>query len=325
MSKITQLSRSILILCWVFGCSAGDDSDDTLMPPSMSGGSDPTNPPESEAPSEDLSIGEPGLHRENGELIFRTEPFTIAAGEEQYPCWTTTTEEPLKVTETEFTGGPGIHHITFATTSVPEPAGFSDCPVLFKPTWLPLLTAGAGALTVSLPDGVAHELPAGTQLLTQLHLFNTTEEDITRAIVVKLQTTDEPDTQPVQLGGFGTFQVSLPPLQRSALTHECTLPSSTRLVSLTPHMHQLGTSIMLELGTSANDLQPVFTRDPWDFEQQTIENVDMTLEAGQYARVTCNYNNTTDRTVTYGESTLDEMCFIGLFSVGGGPIACVAF
>ena len=50
----------------------------------------------------------------------------------------------------------------------------------------------------------------------------------------------------------------------------------------------------------------------------------MKLEAGQYSRVTCNYDNTTDRTVTYGESTLDEMCFIGMFSVGG-LINCVEF
>jgi hypothetical protein len=321
MAKIKQLSRSILILCGLFGCSAVDDSDD-----STAGTGAPTDTgPVVEPDPATVPVGEPGLHRENGELLFRTEPFTIAAGEERYPCWTTTTEEPLKVTETEFTGAPGIHHLTFAKTLAPEPAGFSDCPVLFKATWQPLLTAGAGALKVSLPDGVAHELPAGTQLLAQLHLFNTTEEDITQPVVVKLQTTDQPDTQPVQLGGFGTFQVSLPPLQTSALTHECTLPFGTRLVSLIPHMHQLGTSITLELGTSANDLQPVFTRDPWDFDQQTIENVDMTLEAGQYARVTCNYNNTTDRTVTYGESTLDEMCFIGLFSVGGGTLACVAF
>jgi hypothetical protein len=195
---------------------------------------------------------------------------------------------------------------------------------LFKPTWAPLLTAGAGALTVSLPDGVAHEIPAGAQLLAQLHLLNPTDEDITQAVAVKLQTTDEPNTQPVQLGGFGSFDVSLPPNQRTTITNDCTLPSDSRLVAFIPHMHQFGTSIMLELGTSANDLQPVLTRDPWDFEQQTIENVDLTVKAGQYARATCNYDNTTDRTVTYGESTLDEMCFIGTFQVGAS-INCVAF
>jgi hypothetical protein len=274
---------------------------------------------------EDLSAGEPGLEqREDGTLIFRTEPYTIPAGEEHYPCWTITTEEAFKVTKVEFAGAvkAGVHHLTFATTLAPEPAGFSDCPVLFKTTWRPLLTAGAGALTVSLPDGVAHEVPAGSQLLAQLHLLNTTEEDITQAVAVTLQTTDEPNTQPVQLGGFGTFDVSLPPNQRTTLTNDCTLPSDSRLVAFIPHMHNLGTSITLELGTSANDLQPVLTRDPWDFDQQTIENVDLPVQAGQYARVTCNYNNTTDRTVTYGESTLDEMCFVGLFTVGGF-ISCV--
>ena len=63
-----------------------------------------------------------------------------------YAIATTTTEEALKIREIDFAGSAGVHHLTFARPRVPEPAGFSDCPVLFKATWLAMLSAGAGAI-----------------------------------------------------------------------------------------------------------------------------------------------------------------------------------
>jgi hypothetical protein len=89
-------------------------------------------------------------------------------------------------------------------------------------------------------------------------------------------------------------------------------------------MHQLGTSMKLELGTSADDMQLIYSRDPWDFDQQTIDGLDMTVEQGKFARLTCNYDNTTNRTITYGESSFDEMCFLGIFWIGS-PTNCVVF
>lgn len=329
MDKIGRVSRSVLILCGVSACSGGADDDGTLMQPSTPGmPSAPANASMNTAgaaadPATEANA-EPGLHRENGALVFRTEPITIDAGEERYVCWALSTEEALNVQAVEFAGASGVHHLTFAQTVVPEPEGISECEVLLKQTWRPLFSAGAGANRLSLPAGVAHVLSAGTQLLVQLHLLNVTDEAITEAYALAMETTDEPGTQPVQIGGFGSFRISLPPRQQSKVQNECNLSHSARVVALMPHMHQLATSMTFELGTSADDAQMIYARDPWSFDQQTIDNVDMMLEQGKYARVTCNYDNTTDQTVTYGESSFNEMCFLGAFWVGA-PINCVAF
>jgi hypothetical protein len=80
----------------------------------------------------------------------------------------------------------------------------------------------------------------------------------------------------------------------------------------------------LELGSTADDLQTIYARNDWNFDQQTVDTLDLDVQAGQYARITCNYDNTTDRTVTYGESSLDEMCFLGVFWVET-PMNCVQF
>jgi hypothetical protein len=49
------------------------------------------------------------------------------------------------------------------------------------------------------------------------------------------------------------------------------------------------------------------------------------LKAGDTVDVECTYNNTTDRTVAFGESSLDEMCFIGLykFPLSDDGLVCI--
>lgn len=328
MNKHRAMRCSILITCTLFACS-GDShpSEQAPMQSSAAGSTAATNidPRPAVDPSPvPATTNAPGLHEENGVHVFRTEPFTIPSGSERYTCWTVKTDKPLNVGAIKFAGSSGVHHLTFAQTIVPEPEGLSECEVLLKMTWLPLFSAGAGANKLSLPEGVAHQLAAGTQLLVQLHLVNVTDVDVTKTVELELELSDAPNPQAVKIGGFGSFKISLPPHQKSKITHECSLPSTSRVVALMPHMHQLATSMTLEMGTSASDLQPIYARDPWDFDQQSIDNVDMQLEAGKYMRVTCNYDNTTDKTVTYGESSFNEMCFLGAFWVGT-PMNCVQF
>lgn len=48
----------------------------------------------------------------------------------------------------------------------------------------------------------------------------------------------------------------------------------------------------------------------------------MMIDANAPVRVTCNYVNTRQQAVTFGESSFDEMCFLVLFVVGG-PTGCI--
>jgi hypothetical protein len=162
------------------------------------------------------------------------------------------------------------------------------------------------------------------QSVVQLHLVNAGAKETRDVAEIAMQVTQNADTEAVQIGGFGSFQIALPPAQKSSITSECTLPRTSRLVALMPHMHQLATSMKLELGPSKNDLKVIYSRDPWNFDQQTIDSLDMTVEQGRFARLTCNYDNSTDRTIGYGESSYDETCFLGIFWVGE-PTNCVIF
>jgi hypothetical protein len=71
-------------------------------------------------------------------------------------------------------------------TLAPEPDGMSECDVLFRTTWEPMYLAGAGSSSLEFPENTAHKIAAGTQLLSQLRLFNTTDKLATGSLEVKM-------------------------------------------------------------------------------------------------------------------------------------------
>ena len=53
---------------------------------------------------------------------------------------------------------------------------------------------------------------------------------------------------------------------------------------------------------------------PYDFDRQTIHPIEaIELRAGDTIDIECRYDNYTDSTVRFGDSSLAEMCFLGLF------------
>lgn len=66
---------------------------------------------------------------------------------------------------------------------------------------------------------------------------------------------------------------------------------------------------------------------PFGFEEQAVYQIEpVELRQGDVVKTECTWNNTTDRMVTFGESSLDEMCNMALFRypAGARPVfACV--
>jgi hypothetical protein len=71
------------------------------------------------------------------------------------------------------------------------------------------------------------------------------------------------DPRPVSTYIFGSADVSLPAGQMTEVKGDCTLREDVKLIAGFPHMHLLGTSMRLEVGTSPNAMKTVFNRDPF--------------------------------------------------------------
>lgn len=256
-----------------------------------------------------------------GELVFRTDMINLPAGKESYICFSSTLDHDVVVDG--FTKGAQsfVHHIQFVKTLAPEPEGQAECNVLFRITWLPIFLAGAGASELRLEEGVGHALPSGTQLMAQLHLLNAGDRDIHQQVEIRMHLSTSPNPTPVSPWAIGSSDINLAPRQAGRAQNVCTVKGQVDLVAVFPHMHLLGTSLTVETGKTMASLMPLYTRDPYSFDDQHMEKFKASLQDGDLVRVTCNYMNTNDMVANFGESTHDEMCFFIGYALGDPPLA----
>jgi hypothetical protein len=104
------------------------------------------------------------------------------------------------------------------------------------------------------------------------------------------------------------------------MTHDVTL------FSVAPHMHQLGTYMKVVAEPAGSD-EVVLHDGPYDFTEQRYYSIDpLELAQGDTVRVECTHTNTTDHLVTFGDSSLAEMCFAGIYRypADGDAFPCIA-
>jgi hypothetical protein len=257
-----------------------------------------------------------------GELVFRTDAINLPVGQESYTCFAATLDKE-QVIDGFSKGTQGfVHHIQFAKTlDGAEPSGLSQCDVLFKATWLPIFLAGAGASELRLDEGVGHKLSAGTQLVAQLHLLNAGNRPIHEQVEIRMHRSASANPTPVSTWAIGSSQIDVGPRQAGQAQNVCTVKGDVDLVAAFPHMHMIGTRLRVEVGKRIDAMSLLYMRDPFDFDDQHMEKLTISLKDGDIARVTCDYVNTRDTAAGFGESSLDEMCFFIGFAIGDPPLA----
>lgn len=334
-------SRRLYVLPFVAAVIAcgGDESGPTACPvatvPAQSAAGAPapapavtspasTGTPTSAAPSGSAApapTGPAGLAVDSttGELVFRTSPITIGAGEEAYTCFGATLEEDMVIDGFSKTAQPYVHHAQFFEALIPEPEGVSTCKEQFKLTWLPIFLAGNGASEMRFDEGIGHVIGAGTQLVLQMHLFNASDKSATQSVEIRMHRAASADVTPVSPWAIGSSQIHVPPRAAGSAQNVCTMSGPVDIVAVFPHMHMLGRSLKVEVGQSMAAMKPLYARDPFSFDDQRMEKMKISLQAGDMLRVTCDYMNTSDNEVTFGESSTDEMCFFVGFAIGAFP------
>jgi hypothetical protein len=104
----------------------------------------------------------------------------------------------------------------------------------------------------------------------------------------------------------------------------CTFQQDATLLSIWPHMHQLGTHLKVVHEATGGDV--TLHDQPFDFNEQLNYAITPTLvKAGEGIQVTCSYVNTSGGTVIFGDSSDSEMCFAGLYrypATGAGLFSC---
>jgi hypothetical protein len=208
-----------------------------------------------------------------------------------------------------------VHHWILYGTSTPQAEnGVGRCNMpkdaTFLEGWAP------GNEGVPLPPDVGLRLPEkDSWLILQIHYWNGARlTDSRDRSGVAMCTTNTPRPHTAITSTLGSLAINLPPRSTNvAITGTCTPQSKEPLHVLGsgPHMHRLGKSVTTEILRGGHESERTSLLDVpnWNFESQTTHPVDLVVYPGDKLVTTCRYDNPSDKRVTYGERTEDEMCF----------------
>jgi hypothetical protein len=167
-----------------------------------------------------------------------------------------------------------------------------------------------------LPDDVGLDMPPGPMTL-DLHynnLMGTAAEPDNSGVeicVVK-KANFRPKTATVYMG-FTQFAINIPAHAVNVdVTGNCTVNTTApvTLISASPHAHTTARHMKFTVKRASGETI-VMHDAPFDFNEQGTYGLDMplVLNTGDTVTTTCTFTNDTNRAITFGEDTGNEMCF----------------
>jgi Copper type II ascorbate-dependent monooxygenase, C-terminal domain len=238
--------------------------------------------------------------------------WSLDPGLEAYTCVVATVPEEMFVHAFRPVAPEGTHHTVLTVGNIGEDGTF-PCSAGTNGQNM-IYGSGVGTEAGVMPPGVAVKLEAGSKLLLNLHLFNVSTDTITGTSGIEIQRI-EPDDVVYEATSVlaGPLDLNIPAQSTVTETGYCTMPTDTTIFAVGPHMHQLGTHMTVTAQMAGGD--EVMHDAPYTFDDQRHVAIDppLQLSAGDQVKVDCTYNNTTNSSVGFGDSSNQEMCFAGLF------------
>jgi hypothetical protein len=263
-----------------------------------------------------------------GTVTLTTDSFVLKAGQEVYKCQNFDNPFGSKDTAIKFVStdmSPGSHHLHVYHMTTDSSRTLQDCTIQdFHPL---LFTAGAPHVEITYPQGMAAKLLGTAGIRIQVHYLNTTDNDINVKAVLKMAPADSTITKWVSELYFNQLSVRVPPGDGTMISTSCAIPDTFGPIGLVAggtHMHARGVHFTAQTSTGIM-LADVNT---WDEPPPITYDPPIMLNPGDKITWTCTYNNTTDKTLTFGESAEDnEMCiYLGRFfsDPDGSQLECQA-
>lgn len=185
---------------------------------------------------------------------------------------------------------------------------------------------------VNLPEGVGLELPTTPgSIRLDMHYFNktgrTAETDRSGLELCVVRGAKlRKNIAAVHMGFSVIAGLSIPPGRKNHdVTSSCRVTATQPVYLLTagPHAHKLAKHMKFTV-RKANGQQVVMHDGPFQFGEEGTYflNPPLQLQTGDTVTTTCTFDNDTTRTVRFGDSTEDEMCFNFAMYYPKGGLRC---
>lgn len=189
-----------------------------------------------------------------------------------------------------------------------------------------------GDVPAIYPKGVAKKIPAGADIVLQVH-YTPIGKPLADRTSVGLIFAKEPPKQEANTFGFFKLDLRIPPNQADVrMEKEMTVPADVQLLSIWPHMHLRGKSFGLTATYPDGRVEPLLSVPRYDFNWQTRYELKTpkTLPRGTRLKMTAAFDNSTgnpanpnpNASVHWGEQTDDEMLigYLDYVTTGGANL-----
>jgi hypothetical protein len=168
-----------------------------------------------------------------------------------------------------------------------------------------------------LPADVGLELPApGAMMALEFHYYNTTSGmTASDQSGVEICVTSKFRANTASVTWLGSENIAIPAHATGTASGSCAplrmgiqASDPIHIIYSWPHMHKLGTHMTSIVNRAAGGQDTLWDGD-FSFNFQVLHDTPLMLMPGDTIATTCTYQNTTDDTVMFGQSTQQEMCF----------------
>lgn len=277
-------------------------------------------------------------------LQFRLGPFDVPPNRDRELFFREplSQEEDLFVNRVEIAMRPGSHHFIFylfdpaiPDNIIPQPqvirdlynasGGFNSSTlqamqyhIFFAGTQWPLMN-------YHFPKGVALRLPKGLGLDLNSHYANRRNEVIQGEVIGNLHTVDPASVERIaEILSINNVRLFLLPRQITTVTYEEMNPygENMNIFQLFSHAHEHMLEFRVEIIGGERNGELIYFANDW--EHPPILEIDppLVLAPDQGLRLITTYNNWTDRLITFGFRSVDEMQILfGYYYLGDIPTA----
>lgn len=241
-------------------------------------------------------------------LIIDSDPFTVNPGEELYRCqnFANPFGRDVAVVKSESFMPPGSHHMFAFYAQGATDSALEECSGLEFSRSIHTSQLPYGVF--DYPEGVGTLVKQDEGIRLNAHYLNTTPNPIDATVTTVLYIKERAAVS--QFSShifFNNFAILVGPRSTGKAEKTCKIPKDINLLGVAGHMHQFGTLLRAETGSG--DL--VYETESWDEPENAIFDPPMPIAKDDTITYWCDYENTSDGTLTFGDSAeTDEMCIL---------------
>ncbi|MGH8797880.1 MAG: hypothetical protein ACREXI_12550 [Caldimonas sp.] len=245
-----------------------------------------------------------------------TSNWTMPAQTEGYVCRIIVAQSDMYISALRAASAPYLAILTIADTSTDPVIGADFSCGAGSSFGKGVFMAGPGTGELTMPGGVAMHVRPGQFLLLDQHVVNDTDQGQVGSTVIQVRTADPATiTGEAEFAFAGTFLINDP---SDGLPHtavgSCFSSGNERVFALQPHLQSAG--VHVSLTRTRNGQQATLIDADYSLVAQPISPVAaelQDLEPGDHLTTACTYVNTSGQTETFGESSHNEQCFVGMY------------